>query len=88
MINSSDEIYVIRCFEQYSSYIMHACKKAGFPCCSVRQHGLLGNKIPYVFFNSILQSYSILGRANAYTSVQHTHAKRSSVPLKLCTSLH
>lgn len=44
MMNSSDEIYIIHCFEQHSSYIMHANKKTGFPSHSMGQHGVLGKK--------------------------------------------
>lgn len=56
MINSSDEIYIIQYFEQHSPYIMHACKKINFPCCSVGQHGVLSNKILHALPNDILQT--------------------------------
>lgn len=88
MINSSDEIYIIQCFEQHSSYIMHANKKTGFPSYSMGQHGVLGKKISYAFADNILQSYCILGRSNAYTRVQHVHVKRHSDLFNLVTSLH
>jgi len=87
MMNTSDEIYVIHCFEQYSSYIMHASRKTVFPFCSVVHHGFLGNKISYAFANNILQSSFILARSNAYTCARYRW-NRYSAPFQLFTSLH